>query len=68
MSERSIQKSEQLQPRLMRDQVALDAVAPFIYQGPRRLAHHHLKSVRAAHPLQSTVLWISLTTAEREWA
>jgi RNA polymerase sigma factor (TIGR02999 family) len=56
MSERSGQISELLQQWVKGDQEALDAVAPVIYQELRRLAHHHLKSERAGHTLQSTAL------------
>jgi RNA polymerase sigma factor (TIGR02999 family) len=56
VSERSSQVSDLLQQWVKGDQGALDAIAPVIYQELRRLAHHHLKSERADHTLQSTAL------------
>jgi RNA polymerase sigma factor (TIGR02999 family) len=38
------------------DAQALKEVLPLVYQELRRLAHHHLKSERADHSLQSTAL------------
>ncbi len=56
MMEHSGQVSELLRQWVQGDQQALDAAAPVIYQELRRLAHHHLRSERAAHTLQSTAL------------
>jgi RNA polymerase sigma factor (TIGR02999 family) len=56
MSVDSGQISVLLQRWVKGDHVALDAVAPRIYQELRRLAHYHLKSERAGHTLQSTAL------------
>jgi RNA polymerase sigma factor (TIGR02999 family) len=38
------------------DKAALDAVVPVVYAELRRVAHHHLKSERPGHTLQSTAL------------
>lgn len=38
------------------DEKALGILVPLVYQELRRLAHHHLKSERADHTLQSTAL------------
>lgn len=56
MTERSGQVSELLQQWVRGDQQALGAIAPVIYGELRRLAHHHLRSERAGHTLQSTAL------------
>jgi RNA polymerase sigma factor (TIGR02999 family) len=54
--EPSGQISVLLQQWVNGDPQALGAVAPAIYQELRRLAHHHLRSERADHTLQSTAL------------
>lgn len=38
------------------DRKALDALLPLVYKELRRLAHHHLRSERREHTLQSTAL------------
>ena len=48
--------TEQLQQWVRGDEKALGILVPLVYQELRRLAHHHLKSERADHTLQSTAL------------
>jgi hypothetical protein len=45
-----------LQQWVRGDEKALDILVPPLYQDLRRFAHHHLKSERADHALQSTAL------------
>lgn len=45
-----------LQQWVRGDEKALGILVPLVYQELRRLAHHHLKSERADHTLQSTAL------------
>jgi RNA polymerase sigma factor (TIGR02999 family) len=45
-----------LQQWVRGDEKALSILVPLVYQELRRLAHHHLKSERADHTLQSTAL------------
>ena len=45
-----------LQQWVQGDAKALGILVPLVYQELRRLAHHHLRSERAAHTLQSTAL------------
>jgi RNA polymerase sigma factor (TIGR02999 family) len=45
-----------LQQWVRGDEKALGVLVPLVYQELRRLAHHHLKSERADHTLQSTAL------------
>jgi RNA polymerase sigma factor (TIGR02999 family) len=45
-----------LQQWVKGDERALGILLPLVYQELRRLAHHHLKSERAGHTLQSTAL------------
>jgi RNA polymerase sigma factor (TIGR02999 family) len=48
--------TELLQQWVAGDEKALGILVPLVYQELRRLAHHHLKSERADHTLQSTAL------------
>src|SRR5271169_7177012 len=50
------QVTELLQRWVQGDEKALGALMPLVYQELQRLAHYHLKSERADHTLQSTVL------------
>ena len=45
-----------LQQWVRGDEKALGILVPLVYQELRRLAHHHLKSERVDHTLQSTAL------------
>jgi RNA polymerase sigma factor (TIGR02999 family) len=45
-----------LQQWVRGDEKALGILVPLVYRELRRLAHHHLKSERADHTLQSTAL------------
>jgi RNA polymerase sigma factor (TIGR02999 family) len=56
MSDPSGPVSELLQHWVQGDDRALRALIPMVYKELRRLAHHHLKSERADHTLQSTAL------------
>jgi RNA polymerase sigma factor (TIGR02999 family) len=47
---------ELLQRWVQGDEQALGVLMPLVYEELRRLAHHHLKSERADHTLQSTAL------------
>jgi RNA polymerase sigma factor (TIGR02999 family) len=48
--------TELLQQWVAGDEKALGILVPLVYQELRRLAHHHLKSERVDHTLQSTAL------------
>jgi RNA polymerase sigma factor (TIGR02999 family) len=48
--------TELLQQWVRGDEKALGILVPLVYQELRRLAHHHLKSERVDHTLQSTAL------------
>jgi hypothetical protein len=49
-----------LQQWVKGDQAALGEVVPVVYAELRRLAHHHMKSERADHTLQSTArVWLA---------
>src|SRR5271163_375789 len=50
------QVTELLQRWVQGDEKALGVLMPLVYQELQRLAHYHLKSERADHTLQSTVL------------
>jgi RNA polymerase sigma factor (TIGR02999 family) len=50
------QVTELLQQWVKGDEKALGDLVPLVYQELRRLAHHHLKSERVDHTLQSTAL------------
>ena len=50
------QVTELLQRWVRGDDKALGLLVPLVYQELRRLAHHHLKSERVDHTLQSTAL------------
>jgi RNA polymerase sigma factor (TIGR02999 family) len=56
MSEGADRVAELLQRWVSGDETALGALAPMVYRELRRLAHHHLRSERDAHTLQSTAL------------
>ena len=50
------QVTELLRQWVSGNEKALGILVPLVYQELRRLAHHHLKSERADHTLQSTAL------------
>jgi RNA polymerase sigma factor (TIGR02999 family) len=50
------QVTELLQQWVKGDEKALGVLVPLVYQELRRIAHHHLKSERVDHTLQSTAL------------
>jgi RNA polymerase sigma factor (TIGR02999 family) len=53
---RTDQVTELLQQWVAGNEKALGILVPLVYQELRRLAHHHLKSERVDHTLQSTAL------------
>lgn len=52
----SEQVSALLAARAAQDPRARDQLVPFVYEEPRRLAHHYMRGERSGHTLQTTAL------------